>query len=429
MIITLTKADFSALNVGTLSTWHVFKSLDRGVTYEGVNSVNKDETFIATLTVAEGYELVTDGVVITMGGQTLDSNALAINGNIITISIAKVTGNISIRVPTTAILPEVPEPDVPVTPTPDPEEPEGGDTPDTDIVINYALKTQINDNTGALEGSGSKPRAATTSVLKVNEGDSITVADDANIEFIAYAWADDAGKSYLGYIDCDPNNAYNLGNNNNWSRGSFTFQTTTKGSKSSGNFSYPVYIRLVFRPTDSAQPTIETLTSNMTYNITGYMDNFAGSTRLTDATVDGINYKIDYRYDDSNGALMVNDQGYDSRAVWTTPVKVSAGDNIKLNNSGIKFLLYAYSNTDEPGKDSNYLGYIDTDTSSDSGNLANWGQDFTFAADTVASKSSSPVSYPIYVRGVFRDASGNAVPISLTDIVENMKFNIADTTE
>jgi hypothetical protein len=159
------------------------------------------------------------------------------------------------------------------------------------------------------------------------------------------------------------------------------------------------------------------------------MDNFAGSTRLPEATQDGINYKIDYRYDDSNGALLANDQGYDSRAVWTTPVRVSAGDNIKLNNSNIKFLLYAYSNTDEPGKDSNYLGYIDTDPSSDSGDLKNWGQDFTFAADTKASKSSSPVAYPIYVRGIFRAASGSSTPISLTDIVSKMEFNIADTTE
>ena len=42
MIITLKGADFSASNIGTLSSWRVIRSLGVGATYEGPITVEKD---------------------------------------------------------------------------------------------------------------------------------------------------------------------------------------------------------------------------------------------------------------------------------------------------------------------------------------------------------------------------------------------------
>lgn len=116
MIITLKGADFSQSNIGTLSTWRITRSLGSGATYEGVTSVDKDAAFSATVTLAEGYEVGTAGIIITMGGTTLEG-AYTISDNVITITIAKVTGNVIIKVPTiNTATGEEEEPDVPDTP-------------------------------------------------------------------------------------------------------------------------------------------------------------------------------------------------------------------------------------------------------------------------------------------------------------------------
>lgn len=99
MIITLKGADFSASNIGTLSSWRISRSLGSGATYAGATSVDKGAAFSATVTLAEGYEIGTAGVTITMGGTVL-SGAHSISGNVITITIAEVTGNVLIKVPT-----------------------------------------------------------------------------------------------------------------------------------------------------------------------------------------------------------------------------------------------------------------------------------------------------------------------------------------
>lgn len=120
MIITLKGADFSASNIGTLSSWRISRSLGSGATYEGVTSVDKGAAFSATVTLAEGYEISTAGVTITMGGTVL-SGAHSISGNVITITIASVTGNVLIKVPTVN------------TAGGEEEEPDAPDVPDTPI--------------------------------------------------------------------------------------------------------------------------------------------------------------------------------------------------------------------------------------------------------------------------------------------------------
>lgn len=99
MIITLKGADFSQSNIGTLNSWRITRSLGAGATYEGKTSVDKGAAFSATVTLAEGYELGAAGVTVTMGGTVL-SGAHSISGNVITITIAEVTGNVLIKVPT-----------------------------------------------------------------------------------------------------------------------------------------------------------------------------------------------------------------------------------------------------------------------------------------------------------------------------------------
>jgi hypothetical protein len=125
MIIVLKNADFSQSNIGTLSTWRISRSLSAGATYEGATSVDKGAAFSATVTLAEGYEIGAAGVTITMGGTVL-SGAHSISGNVITITIAEVTGNVLIKVPTvnTAGGDEPEEPDTPVVPD-TPDVPEG----------------------------------------------------------------------------------------------------------------------------------------------------------------------------------------------------------------------------------------------------------------------------------------------------------------
>ena len=113
MIIVLKNADFSASNIGTLSTWRITRSLGAGTAYDGPIAVDKEGTLTATVTIAEGYELGAAGVTITMGGEPL-SDVINIQGNIIYISIPVVTGNVVIKVPTVNInTGEEDEPEVP----------------------------------------------------------------------------------------------------------------------------------------------------------------------------------------------------------------------------------------------------------------------------------------------------------------------------
>ena len=98
MIIVLKNANFSASNIGTLSSWRIIRSLGTGATYEGPVSVDKGAAFNAVITITEGYELAAAGVTVTMGG--VATEAVTILDNVITIDISEVTGNIVIKVPT-----------------------------------------------------------------------------------------------------------------------------------------------------------------------------------------------------------------------------------------------------------------------------------------------------------------------------------------
>ena len=103
MIITLKNADFSANNIGTLSSFNVLYNLGTGaIKTAGATNVEKNGRLDATITITEGYEL--DGsVVVTMGGVT-QNEVVSISGNVITIAIPSVVGNVIIKAPTKSMI-------------------------------------------------------------------------------------------------------------------------------------------------------------------------------------------------------------------------------------------------------------------------------------------------------------------------------------
>lgn len=113
MILTIKGADFSAANIGTLNTVSIRKVIGRGVVHSIPNFVEKGSSVNWTITLNEDYEF--GSYAITMGGEVITP---VVNESVMTISIANVTGAISISVATTYVGVED-EPVVPDTPTPD----------------------------------------------------------------------------------------------------------------------------------------------------------------------------------------------------------------------------------------------------------------------------------------------------------------------
>lgn len=97
MIIYLKGANFSSNNIGPLNTWLIQQSIGSGASSSNTaKTVTKDEQYSTTITIADGYVLGATGITVTMGGNDITSTA--VSG--LTISIASVTGNVVIRVPT-----------------------------------------------------------------------------------------------------------------------------------------------------------------------------------------------------------------------------------------------------------------------------------------------------------------------------------------
>ena len=187
MIITLKGADFSASNIGTLSSWRITRSLGTGATYEGPTSVDKGAAFSATVAIAEGYELGSAGVTVTMGGNVI--SAATVDGNVITITIAEVTGNIVIKVPTINVnTGEEDEPEVP-------DVPEGG----TDSIIipltatSTATDTYIDKITGAVTDGISSVRY----IFSVTSGKEYYAS--------GYAPSSSGSAAAVAYFDADGN--------------------------------------------------------------------------------------------------------------------------------------------------------------------------------------------------------------------------------
>lgn len=112
MIITIKGADFSSANIGTLSTYIISKSIGSGAAFDIPNFVDKNSSVNWVITLDEGYTFGTYSV--TMGGEVITPTVV---DNVMTISIAEVTGNVRIVV---ATVNENGEEDIPVVPPVEP---------------------------------------------------------------------------------------------------------------------------------------------------------------------------------------------------------------------------------------------------------------------------------------------------------------------
>jgi hypothetical protein len=117
MIITIKGADFSSANIGTLSTYIISKSIGSGASFDIPNFVDKNSSVNWVITLNEGYTFGTYSV--SMGGNVITPTVV---DNVMTISIAEVTGNVRIVVAT--VNENTGEEDDPVVPPVEPDEPE-----------------------------------------------------------------------------------------------------------------------------------------------------------------------------------------------------------------------------------------------------------------------------------------------------------------
>jgi hypothetical protein len=124
MIITIKGADFSSANIGTLSTYIISKSIGSGAAFDIPNFVDKNSSVNWVITLDEGYTFGTYSV--TMGGVEVTPTVV---DNVMTISIAEVTGNVRIVVATVNENTGEDEPDEPVVPPVTPDEPDEPETP------------------------------------------------------------------------------------------------------------------------------------------------------------------------------------------------------------------------------------------------------------------------------------------------------------
>jgi hypothetical protein len=118
MIITIKGANFSSANIGTLSTYIISKSIGSGAAFDIPNFVDKNSSVNWVITLDEGYTFGTYSV--TMGGVEVNPTVV---DNVMTISIAEVTGNMRIVIAT--INENTGEEDIPVVPPVTPDEPNG----------------------------------------------------------------------------------------------------------------------------------------------------------------------------------------------------------------------------------------------------------------------------------------------------------------
>lgn len=176
MIITISGANFSASNIGTLSTWTVSKSIGAGAEHSIPSYVDKNSAFNYTITLKDGYTFGTYSV--TMGGQTITPTVTETS---ITINIPSVTGAVRIEVKT--INSSTGEEDKPVTP----EEPgTGGD----DVALETFTVTweagNIDTNTGKLGTTANRRRTVEYIPVKYKWGCVTTLISDPNVHVIFY---------------------------------------------------------------------------------------------------------------------------------------------------------------------------------------------------------------------------------------------------
>lgn len=184
MIITIKGADFSSANIGTLSTYIISKSIGSGATFDIPSFVDKNSSVNWVITLDEGYTFGTYSV--TMGGIEVTPTVV---DNVMTISIAEVTGNVRIVVAT--VNENTGEEDIPVVPPVQPDEPTGyvvydsfnranGDLITSDSGHNWVRYSGDNNTIQIQDNKVTSFSGYPSALLKIGSGDRIV---QAAIEF------------------------------------------------------------------------------------------------------------------------------------------------------------------------------------------------------------------------------------------------------
>ena len=159
MIITIKGADFSLANIGTLSTYIISKSIGSGAAFDIPNFVDKNSSVNWVITLDEGYTFGTYSV--TMGGVEVTPTVV---DNVMTISIAEVTGNVRIVVATvnenTGEEDDPTIPDVPVVPD-EPEQP--------DAIADVQIFMNNYDSSMTVKGLGNAYVANMNQIIPANK--------------------------------------------------------------------------------------------------------------------------------------------------------------------------------------------------------------------------------------------------------------------
>lgn len=393
MIITLKGANFASSNIGTLSTWTISRNLGTGATYSGATTVNKGAALNATVTIADGYELGSAGVTVTMGGAT-KSGAATVNGNTITIFIASVTGNVVVKVPTKSVVGEE----------------------QVDFTKIKYTNNSVNEASGAI-GAAREDRLISHEFIRVQQGDSISIPEDIGCRFILYCYSAPTDSTFLkAYLDCDPDDTDAAVAN--WGY-SYTFSETV-ASITGATLSYPLYVRIIARADDGGKNgniSPGDFWPYVTYNIS------ADNSHLT--LGQGNMYaRLHYAptaVDDASGALLNSSKT--NRLATSDIIQVQEGDTISIpETAGYRFICYTYTSTTD---DSYTKKLIDCNLEDSTSNAKNWGYSYTFPAAPISTNGST-LSYPLYVRCLFRaDDDGANGDIVAADIWNNVTYNIA----
>lgn len=135
--------------------------------------------------------------------------------------------------------------------------------------LTYQNGYAIHDGQGVIQASNTGPRVLMSDFLRVNKGDSI-VLNSTDYEFIVYGYYDTNGTyTSNSFIDCNLNDT--TSSSKNWGTSLTIGTPDAYGPQGTAHkITYPLYIRIVFRPTNNANVafTADDIIPLMTYNIT-----------------------------------------------------------------------------------------------------------------------------------------------------------------
>ena len=133
-------------------------------------------------------------------------------------------------------------------------------------------------------------------------------------------------------------------------------------------------------------------------------------------------YQYGYVIDDFYGTL-VKSTATGQRLVMSDLVKVNQGDSIVLNSKDYEFIVYGYLDANGAYSKNSYIDCNLNDTPSGS---KNWGTSLTIGTPDAYGPQGegNKITYPLYIRIVFRPKNNADVVFTADDIKPLMTYNI-----